>query len=143
MTRKQRQNVSYDFNKPRDRAAFEALLEEEDDMEPSSATRKPSTNQQEGKKKREKETFFRLRDPEAAGKDTDAAPSGESQLSQLLDLFGSSLDASVVEAVYLQCNSSMEAAVECLLSLCSDTGASCSSSSGQGRPLPSHPAGKS
>jgi hypothetical protein len=122
MTRKQRQNVSYDFNKPRDLAAFEALLEEEDDMEPGSASCKPSAKQQAGKKKREKETFFRLRDPQAAGKRIDAAPSGEVELSQLLDLFGTSLDAPVIEAVYLQCNRSLDAAIESLLSLCSHTG---------------------
>lgn len=136
MTRKQRsqagRNITYDLSNPRNIAAFEALLEDED-QEQDSVNTKPNSKankqqQQPGqKKKREKEKFFTLR-PDAVADDgsTPATAqeaqqqqpaSQQEQIQQLLEMFEGAADRSLVSDIYHASGCNMEAAADALFGL--------------------------
>jgi hypothetical protein len=127
MTRKHRnqtgRNITYDLSNPRNEAAFEALLEdEEDEAGPENVPTKPSkaTRQQQGRKKREKEKFFMLRSDAAADAnppESALADSQQDQILQLVEMFGGNADRSLITDVYHASGCSVEAAAEALFSL--------------------------
>lgn len=125
MTRKQRnqtgRNITYDLSNPRNIAAFEALLQDEEDEEGlPNQTSRPSkaTRQQQSRKKREKEKFFMLRPGAVADEPTTPQPlSQQDQILQLMELFGGAADKALVSDVYRASGCSMEAATEALFSI--------------------------
>jgi hypothetical protein len=122
MAGRQRQNERYDFTNARDRAAFEALMAEEEDEEAASSSQyvKRGARGATGKTKREKQKFFALRDPHvaaAAGGGSSATSRAVEDMQQLQELFGASADRELIAAVYEQSGSSLAAAVEALLGL--------------------------
>jgi hypothetical protein len=126
MTRKQRnqtgRNITYDLSNPRNIAAFEALLEdEEDEAGLDNVPTKPSkaTRQQQGRKKREKEKFFMLRSDAADATPPESAlpDSQQDQILQLVEMFGGTADRSLITDVYQASGCSVEAAAEALFGL--------------------------
>lgn len=126
MTRKQRnqtgRNITYDLSNPRNIAAFEALLEdEEDEAALDNIPTKPSkaTRQQQGRKKREKEKFFMLRSDAADATPPESAlpDSQQDHILQLVEMFGGTADRSLIIDVYHASGCSVEAAAEALFSL--------------------------
>jgi hypothetical protein len=129
MTRKQRQagsgqSVTYDLNNPRNRAAFEALIDDDDDERDEDPQQLPPRGKRgEQQRKREKEKFFQLKDSQLAGKQQhkqQAASSPADQqlvLRQLMDMFQGSAEPAVIRDVLAACGGNFEAAVDALLSM--------------------------
>lgn len=119
MTRKQGQSrtETYDLSKSRNVAAFEALIEADDDTEdPQQLPPRGKRGQQQ--QKREKEKFFKLKANLSQAQGVAAtAVSDRQQLQQLLDMFQGSCEAGVVTDVYRGAGNNLEAAVETLLSM--------------------------
>lgn len=118
MTRKQRsqagRNITYDLSNPRNVAAFEALLEDDEADETVRSKPSKATRQQQAKKKREKEKFFQLKDNAAAD---DTSSPQQDPISHLMDMFEGVADKALVTDVYHASGSSLEAAAEALFAL--------------------------
>jgi hypothetical protein len=130
MTRKQRGqggNTTYNLSNPRNVAAFEALLEEEDVEDIGKQSRASPQLPPSGRKKREKEKFFKLKSEDARAKNTHSNTTLHQQshgtLQQLQDMFREIADPSVIVDVYQAVGSNFETAVETLLGLLGSTGA--------------------
>lgn len=129
MTRKQRSqggNTTYNLSNPRNVAAFEALLEEE---EPEDVGRQSKASPQPpppGRKKREKEKFFKLKSDDRLATDnsSNSAPHQQSlgTLQQLQVMFQEAADPSVIADVYQAVGSNFDAAVEALFGLLGTAG---------------------
>jgi hypothetical protein len=130
MTRKQRQagsgqSVTYDLNNPRNRAAFEALIDDDDESGEDPQQLAPRGKRGEQQRKREKEKFFKLKDAQLAGQQKQkqqAGPSPADQqqvLCQLMDMFQDSAEPVVIREVLAACSGNFEAAVDALLSMLS------------------------
>lgn len=121
MTRKQRQSrtETYDLSNSRNVAAFETLLEAEDDQgDPQQLPPRGKRSQQQ--QKREKEKFFMLKSgvaqPEHTIKDQPIANIKE-QLRQLTDMFQGTCDTSMVADVFKGTGNNFNATVDALLSI--------------------------
>jgi hypothetical protein len=127
MTRKQRQagsgqSVTYDLNNPRNRAAFEALLDDDDESGENPQQLPPRGKRGEQQRKREKEKFFKLKDSQLAGKQQQkqqaASPANQQQaLGQLLDMFQGSAEPAVIRDVLAACGGNFETAVDAMLGM--------------------------
>jgi hypothetical protein len=128
MTRKQRQtgsgqSVTYDLNNPRNRAAFEALIEDDDEYGEDPQQLAPRGKRGEQQRKREKEKLFQLKDAQLAGKQQHkqqaaSSPAEQQQvLRQLMDMFQGSAEPAVIRDVLAACGGNFEAAVDALLSM--------------------------
>lgn len=127
MTRKQRQagsgqSVTYDLNNSRNRAAFEALLDDEDESGEDPQQLPPRGKRGEQQRKREKEKFFQLKDSQLAGKHQHkqqaASPANQEEvLRQLMDMFQGSAEPAVIRDVLAACGGAFETAVDALLGM--------------------------
>eukprot|EP00878_Enallax_costatus_P019112 GHUV01020152.1.p1 GENE.GHUV01020152.1~~GHUV01020152.1.p1 ORF type:complete len:621 (+),score=236.83 GHUV01020152.1:235-2097(+) len=121
MTRKQRQSrtETYDLSNSRNVAAFEALIEADDDGEdPQQLPPRGKRGQQQ--QKREKEKFFKLKTDLAKANKISQSPAAldtKKQLQQLLDMFQGSCEAGVITEVFRASGGNSEAAVDALLEM--------------------------
>jgi hypothetical protein len=146
MTRKQR-GETYDVSSARGRAAFEALLDREEDedgaadrpQQPPRGARKP----EQQREKRGKERFFKLKDGGGGGgsggaqqQQHDQEQTAAGDLAALQDVLPS-LPPALVRDVYEGCGGRLEAALDALLAMAGGGGGGDASGSG------SNPAGGS
>jgi hypothetical protein len=109
------------MNNPRNRAAFEALLDDDElDEDPQQLPARGKRGEQQ--RKREKEKFFKLKDSELAGKQQakqQATPPANQQqvLGLLMDMFQGSAEPDVIRDVLAACGGNFEMAVDALLGM--------------------------
>lgn len=134
MTRKQR-GEAYDLSSARDRAAFLALIDQEDDEEerpgaPRAA--RGSKKAEQAKEKRGKERFFKLKaDLPSGGQqqqqsgisagDGDGGSQRAAQVAALRELLGGTLPDALISDVYDGCSGDVEAALDALLAMAGDS----------------------
>jgi len=116
-------NETHNFSSARNIAAFEALLEEEDDSDPNARGKKPKKNKRRSPKP-DKPVPFQLREGASTGTGADepmrphaVQQSNKSAQQQLQELFGQVCDASVLQDVLAMCGGSMNDAIEALLAM--------------------------
>lgn len=128
MTRKQRQSrtETYDLSNPRNVAAFEALIAEDDDEE-QDHNRTPARGKQTPQRtKREKEKFFKLRTNTTPSATTQGASTEDAKqsLERLQEMFQGTCEASMIADVLRGTGGDFTAAVDALLAMLGST-ASC------------------
>lgn len=135
MSRRGRHTTTYNLSTPRNIAAFEQLIEEEDDEPLTSKPRGKAANKQ-SKPKRDKEKFFMLKEDANSMRHRRGAAagalgggSGAAALVELKAMFAGTCDPAVVEDVFLSCNGNTDAALQLLLEMAGSQQPSASSSS--------------
>lgn len=120
MTRKQRQNVTYNLAGPRNLAAFHALLENENDEGDDIVEQSKQKGQGRKAPKAEKPFFFQLREDhqrqQSLRPPTLKGPE-RSPAQALQDMFGSNCDPGFLEDILQGCAGNLDKAVESVLAL--------------------------